>query len=445
MGYGVSDLALSDNCGNWNRAVIASRAQLYATPKRQIPRVVQAAAPPPPVSTPVLQLQQATVPAAATVEAPPLRRARRGERPAFYAAITVALTVAGVIAVWFANQKFAPEMYGDAMVPAAEALSRGENYAVFDLNINIRKLRDEHIKRMTSTPELVVLGASQWQEANHDILPAKDWYNSHIHRDYWEDILGMVEMWDRHGRLPRQMVITIRDNLFLPLDDRRDFLWEPGIPFYRAMADHLGIEKQSYWKTLPWARFKERFSLAMLFENMTRWYNAEEKPHASRQRHFKSLDTLLPDGSILWSADHKAVFTPERMRREALALAEYKIAHPPKVDPRGVADIDRVIGYLKEKGVEVFLAHPPYNPIFFERVQGTAYVPAMQKIEQITRGLAEKHGLVVLGGFDPDKVGCVESQYIDAEHSSPDCIGRILKQLAAAEAAPAMRGMLEAE
>jgi hypothetical protein len=256
----------------------------------------------------------------------------------------------------------------------------------------------------------------------------------------------MVYLWESHGRLPRQMIITIRDNQFLPLADRKDYLWEPGIPYYRIMADKLGLEKQSWWGTLPKSRFRERFSFSMLFENVTRWYNAEQKPHPSNEQHFKSLDTLLPDGSILWSADHMAIFTPERSKRETLALAEYKIKHPPKVDPKGVADLDRLLAHLKEKNVEVYLAHPPYNPIFFDRVQDTPYLPAMRRIEKITQDLADAHGLKVIGGFDPYKVGCRADQYIDAEHSSPDCIGRILKEFAAIEAGtPALRGKVEAD
>lgn len=67
--------------------------------------------------------------------------------PGLYAIATAILVVAGVVGIWQANSAFAPEMYGDGLVPAAEALSQGQNYAVFDLNINIRKLRDEQVKR----------------------------------------------------------------------------------------------------------------------------------------------------------------------------------------------------------------------------------------------------------------------------------------------------------
>lgn len=131
-------------------------------------------------------------------------------------------------AIWSTNRSYAPEMYGlGGMAPAAEAHATGKNYAVFDLNLNIRALRDEQLKRMTKTPEVVLLGASHWQEAHKNLLPGYDMFNAHIHRDYWEDPLGMVELLERHNRLPKKLIISVRDNQFTPVELRKDFLWSP--------------------------------------------------------------------------------------------------------------------------------------------------------------------------------------------------------------------------
>jgi hypothetical protein len=374
-----------------------------------------------------------TVPAAAGIPAAqvraPVRATRSTGRPGFYAVICLMLTIAGIAAVWNANRLYGPEMYDDAgMVPAAEALARGQNYAVFDLNLNIRRLRDEHVARFAGTPDVVVLGASHWQEAHSGLVTHKRMYNSHVHRDYWEDMLAVTEIYVRHGRLPKQMIIAVRDNLFTPMAERTDFLWEPGIPYYRAMADRLGIEKESYRQSLPYRRMRERLSLAMLFNNVTRWHNADEKPHATNELHFKSLDTLLPDGSILWSADHKKIFTPERAEREAIAFARSRIDDPPKIEARGVAAFRKLLAFLKSQGVEVYLAHPPFNPLFYDRVQGSPYMEGLKKIEQLTRTFAADHGLKVIGSFNPHEVGCDASMYIDAEHGNPDCLKKIFDQ-----------------
>jgi hypothetical protein len=346
-----------------------------------------------------------------------------------FALVSALLTTMGVGTVLNGNKSYAPEMYGSTgMRPAAEAFAKGMNYAVFDLNLNIRQLRDEHVARFTETPEVVLLGASHWQEATADLMPQYKWYNSHIHRDYWEDPLGMVEIFERHGRLPKKMIIAIRDNQFVAVENRKDFLWEPGIPFYRAMADRLGLKKQPAVDTLPYARAKQLFSISMLMDNLTRWQKAVERPHATPEKHFKSLDVLQPDGSIVWSADHMKVFTPERTKFEAETFADYKIKNPPTIDQKGVEAFDRLLAHLQEKGVEVTLVHPPYNPQFWNRVQGTQYMPAMEKVRDVAKNFAVKYHLDIIGSFDPKDVGCTHEMYIDSEHSNRDCLKKVFDQ-----------------
>jgi hypothetical protein len=362
----------------------------------------------------------------------PVRSAAKGFKTSFYGLALMMLTVAGVAGVWNGNQIYGPEMYStDGMVPAAEAFAQGNNYAVFDLNLNIRRLKEETIARLPKTPDVAILGASHWQEAHADLLPNYNFFNAHVHRDYWEDLLGVTEMLVSQNRLPKKMIISIRDMQFTPLADRKDFLWEPGIPYYRAMADRLGIEKESYWQSLPYNRMRALFSLSMLFDNFTRWYNAAEHPHASAERQFESLDTLLPDGSIVWSTKHMHLFTQERARNEAIKLAESRINSPPKIDPEGVAAFEKLLDFLKAQGVSVYLINPPFNPIYYERIQGTPYAEGLAKIVTLMKKLSADHNLPLLGSFNPHIVGCESSMYIDAEHSNAKCLKKLLDQFAA--------------
>jgi hypothetical protein len=350
-------------------------------------------------------------------------------RPGFYAAFCFACALVGIAAVWTANRVFAPEMYDDrGMNAAVKALSAGQNYAVFDLNLNIRQLRDKTFAEMKETPEVIVLGASHYQEAHAGVVRSRKMYNAHIHRDYWEDLLGMIGILVRHDKLPKQLIISIRDKQFTPLEDRTDFLWEPGIPFYREMADKLGVPKQSYWKTLPWQRVRERLSLHMLFTNVTRWYNAPAKPYPTSENQLNTLDLLLPDGSIVWSREHLALFTAERTERMSLDFAQQSKAKPPKIDPKGVASFRTALAFLKEKGVEVYFVHPPFNPTFYDAVRGSDYERGLNKVEQLTQDLAAEFGWKVFGSFDPADVGCEASDYIDAEHANASCLGKVFAQ-----------------
>lgn len=353
----------------------------------------------------------------------------RLDRPGTYLGLVIATILLGLSGIWAANKAFAPEMYDrSGPVAMAEAFEKGLNYGTFDLNINIREMRDEHIKRMPKAPEVVILGASHWQEGHVELMPGKDFYNAHVHRDYYEDMLAMTEMFLRHDKMPKQMIIAIRDRLFTPVAARTDFLWLPGIPYYRAMAQRLGMEPHAYWTTAPVQRWRELLSIEMLNTNVRRWYSEPVKPHATPQKHFDTLDTLLPGGSIYWSTEHQKVYTPERSRKLSEEFAAENFPHAPKIDPLGVKKIDRLFAFLKEQGVDVYLVHPPFNPIYFDKIRNSPYRKGLAKIEQLTRDLAAKHDFTVFGSFDPVDIGCTKEMYIDAEHSNPECLGKVFAE-----------------
>lgn len=338
-------------------------------------------------------------------------------------------TAIGMGAIWFGNKAYGPEMYGTGgMVPAAEAHAQNKNYAVFDLNLNIRALRDEQLKRMTKTPDVILLGASHWQEAHKDLVRGEDFFNAHIHRDYWEDPLGMVELLVRHNRLPKKLIISIRDNQFTPVENRKDFLWEPGIPAYRAMTKRLGIETGSFIKTLPYDRGRALLSLPMFFENFTRWHNAVERPGPTESKRFETLDTLLPDGSITWSNQRMRLFTQERTLSESIAFAKLRENTPPIVDPKGLEAFHALLTFLKEKGVSVYLVKPPFNPTYYDRLRGTPYAEGLDRIEKLIQDIANQHKLPVFGSYNPHTLGCTSEMYIDAEHSNDKCLQKIFDQ-----------------
>ena len=363
----------------------------------------------------------------------PARKIRGNKRYTLAFALATALGMAGIC---YGNQSYAPEMYGEGgMAPAAIAHAKQQNYAVFDLNLNIRALREEQLKRMTKTPDVILLGASHWQEAHKDLLKGRDFFNAHIHRDYWEDPLGMVELLVRYNRLPKKLIISIRDNQFKPVEKRTDFLWEPGIPAYRAMAGRLGLKTESYVKTLPYDRARALLSLPMFFENFTRWYNASERPAASDKSNFDTLDTLLPDGSILWSNRKMMLFTPARTLSESNAFADKRKNDPSMVDPQGVEAFNALLTFLKQQGVSVYLVTPPFNPTFYDRLQGTPFAEGLAKIETLIQEIATKHSLPLFGGFNPHKLGCTADMFIDAEHSHPECLQKVFDQFVAIEKA----------
>ncbi len=352
-----------------------------------------------------------------------------------YAAAFATAFALGFGGLVYGNQTYAPEMYSESgMKPAADAHAKGLNYAVFDLNLNVRAWRDAQLERMTKTPDVIIIGASHWQEANKDLLKGMDFFNAHIHRDYWEDLPGMVELLTRHDRLPKKLIIAIRDKQFTPVDDRKDWLWEPGIPAYRAFTKRVGMETESWYKTAPWHRWQAMISLPMFFENFTRWQHAPAHPGPTTLARSETMDMILPDGSILWSNRKlNQVFTRERTLKEVSNFAKVALGSSAIIAPEGVAAWRKTFEFLKSKGVQVYLVNPPFNPDFYDQIEGTPYAVGLAKIEALTQKFSKDFGFPIFGNFNPHKVGCVAEQYIDAEHANPVCMQKIFDQFVAAD------------
>ena len=355
-----------------------------------------------------------------------------GDSAIKYMLLMAMVFVIGLTAVHSANTQLAPVLNSDAKVTkVGETLAAGKTYLTYDLNIETRHLKAAHIANLDRAPELAVLGASHWQEGPASLARHVDMFNAHVHRDYYEDILGVTEAFVRAGKLPKKMIITIRDNQFKPVEDRTDFLWVPGLEDYRAMARRLGLPAHNAYADGLTPQLRQKLSLPLLKANVQRYLAAPVAPGVSQVQGHPTLDTLLPDGSIIWSTLHQQVFTQGRSRAEALSHAYGLRNNPPKVDPLGYQSVDAMLAYLVDHGVEVYLAHPPFNPIFWDAVQGSPYADALAEIEELTQGLAQKHGLQVVGSFNPEKLGCTADMYIDGEHSNAECLGKIIHQFLA--------------
>jgi hypothetical protein len=352
------------------------------------------------------------------------------DRPGMY---LVVLGVAFVVlwgAIIAANQRLNPLVYDPtAQAEVAEALVAGQSYGVFDLNIDMRGLRREHIKRLPAAPEIAVIGASHWQEGVSSLFPDHDFYNAHVHRDYYEDILAVVEMFVASDRLPETLIISIRELTFSPPAERTDFLWLAGLEDYRAMARRLGIEPHGWLDTFSITPWLDLTSLPAAWDGARRRLLADERPGPTTRVTAQSLDILHPAGFITWSEDHEALFTQARAVDEAQKEFDFSKGRRITIDAAAVDAIDRLLGFLVERGVHVILVHPPFNPVYHDQLVQTPYGDDMQRVVDVTAGLAARHGLSVIGSFDATAIGCDRDMFIDSQHGRPECLGKLISRM----------------
>jgi hypothetical protein len=336
-------------------------------------------------------------------------------RPLPYLLLTAVLVVLLLSALAAANFQLAPLSYSTAaQARVADVLAAGDNYAVFDLNLDTRGLRRAHIARLQRRPDVVVLGASHWQEAHADLLPGRHFY-----------LLAVVEMLLRHDRLPKTLLMSIRDMTFLPEQQRSDALWLTALPDGNAMKARLGLA-QPWLETRPLKRWLGLLSLSAMLDNGWRALVAAARPGPVDARSLPTMDVLQADGSIVWSDSHRDQFTPERTGAEVEAAIAQRQNLTLEIDQAAVAAVDRLLALLRKHGVRVVLIHPPFNPDFYRQVKGTAYGAGLLRVEAVTAQLAAANRATQVGSFDPAVAGCTGGMFIDAEHSGPDCLRRLL-------------------
>lgn len=339
------------------------------------------------------------------------------------------LLMLGALAV--GNRLLAPWLHMPSYVEEIGiTLHEGSNYAVFDLNVDIRGIRRAQFAAMESAPEVMLLGASHWQEAAAYLMTDHQMFNAHVHRDYYDDIVAAVGLMAKNDLWPQTVVISIRDQTFRSVPNRTDYLWLPWIPDYMEAESVLGIEPRPMLENFQPHDSWSLFSLPNFSSNADLWLSNVGVPGPTNAELLPDLDILMADGSIRWSQEHIDFFTQERARVEALEMARAVRDTIPEMDAHAIAAVDASLARLKAEGVEVILVHPPFNPIFYDRIADSSFEQGLTDITALTKQLADKHGFATAGSFSPYEMGCTSGMYIDAEHSGPPCLGRVLADIA---------------
>jgi hypothetical protein len=235
----------------------------------------------------------------------------------------------------------------------------------------------------------------------------------------------VVEMLLRHDRLPKTLLMSIRDMTFLPEQQRSDTLWLTALPDANAMKARLGIARP-WLETRPLKRWVGLLSLSAMLDNGWRALVAAARPAPVEARSLPTMDVLQADGSIGWSDSHREQFTPERTSAEVEVAIAQRQNLALEIDQAAVTAVDRLLALLHRHGVRVVLIHPPFNPDFYRQVKGTAYGAGLLRVEAVTAQLAAANRATQVGSFDPAVAGCTAGMFIDAEHSGPDCLRRLL-------------------
>jgi len=345
---------------------------------------------------------------------------------AFAGIVVVAL---GIVAL--TNFITSPFVYSqDALDEIATALENDRNYAIYDPNIEWRGLRRAHVNRLSEAPDVIAFGGSRWQEANGDLFPNQAFVNAHVHSDYAEDMLAISELLVRNDVAPKLLILSLRYVTFEPIADRTHEGWKNLIPEYRAMASRLGVDDEYGWfETAPLSKWNSLFSVGDMMRRLERSWSTVGATGPTDADVLPDRDIVLSDGSLRWSEEHAALYTPSYARADAMKRAERNRDRALDVDLRLVTAFEKLLAFWRDRDVRVVLAQTPFHPAFYDAMRGRQFGDRLDWVEDLARRFSTDYGVQVIGSFDAKRVGCPEDEFIDWHHGTPACLQRVIDQM----------------
>jgi hypothetical protein len=344
-------------------------------------------------------------------------------------AIFLAVAAAILGGVGYLNYQLNPLTYsGKAQSAAAEVLASGRNIAVSDANIDWRDLRRAQILQMKAAPDILIFGGSRWQEATSAIAPGKHVYNAFVSNDHFEDMMAISELLYEQHRLPRTLILSVRFSTFEYLDRRDAWWWKSFGAEYRAMAARLGVPAHSWFDTTQFGKYSHLFAADAIF---AKWQKFNSNPvawEATDAFSNPTMDIVGSDGALRFSDKRLQLQSPAFAQQDAVQMGTRHRATRLKIDGAMLDQLEKLLTFLKQQGVQVVIIQTPFHPAYYETIQGSAYFDDVMKVESETKRVANRVGVQVAGGFNAAAEGCNASQYRDFNHSSVDCLGHLVNK-----------------
>jgi hypothetical protein len=333
--------------------------------------------------------------------------------------------MAGMISVIVGNYSLDPFTYNRAaLVDMSAFLAADTNYALLDPNINMRALKREHIRQMRTTPDVVLFGGSRFQHASAALLPGRKLFNAFVHNDSYEDLLAITELLRANDRLPKTLVLSVRfASVTYPTD------WKEWAPEYRSMARLLGLQDPGWFNTFA---FDKWTNLLSLDGAMQKWDVYRRAPKASGPVAALSdptRDIIGAEGTLYFSEERDRLDTVESAYKSASTFAALDRNRKQPLDAAMVDGLERLLVYLKGRGVRVILVELPFHPHYWQGISDYPRGAYLQRLWREVSRVGEKLNIESVGNLDPRIVGCGEAEFRDAYHAKSSCLGKVFASI----------------
>lgn len=283
----------------------------------------------------------------------------------------------------------------------------------------LAKLRLEtHI----SEPSLIVLGSSRIMQIGKATY-GDEVLNLGVSGASIEDIISFLHMLTARFE-PRTLVIGIDPWLFNASSGQDR--WRTLTPEYHSAIEALNSTTSATGKVRDGApspktdasgNFMSRMANRIYAAVNIRDVIAKDDAPGFKQK-------IRPDGSIVYNLAYEGK-SQEQIERGFPELLGYSMKEY-RFSTENERLFETMIRHYKSQ-FTIVLVLPPYHPGLYRRMQEEK--PAILAMEQRFRTIAHKHGIQIVGSYDPSAVGCTPGEFHDGMHPKDECMRRVISDL----------------
>lgn len=316
---------------------------------------------------------------------------------------------------WFQGDQYEREV--------AQAMLDGSNISHFE-KMEEREIIKLYAQNLTEPLEVIAIGSSRVLQLNHEIAGSDSFFNAGMIGSEQPDVMSSYYLFDRADKIPETVIFEVDPWIFSTSEEALTYTRVDKAMYSELLHYGLGhtdvevapAEKNmNFWVSLT--------SPAFFRENLE--YYIENKESGTRPQvvegdvYNQDTEIKMADGSVLYppsmrNADQADI---DNTALTAINNSFLKCEGFDAMDPELCELFDEFIQYMQQKGSRVILLLSPYHPIVYDRVleQPERYTGFFE-VESWLRDYAEQNGLALYGSYDPEAVGCENTDFYDGWH-----------------------------
>lgn len=306
----------------------------------------------------------------------------------------------------------------------ADEILKGNNVTNV-YNYDERLLEKHLIYNSTLCPDVLVIGSSRAMIINSSIFQKQTFFNASVSGASIEDLIAIYQLFLQKKCLPKKIIIGL-DPWTLNINNGQT-RWKTLIQEYSTLFNQLTNSSLDAKDEQIESKYLQLVSPSYFKGSFKKMYLVSSKPVATISKINDNL-TKLVDGSITYDLEYRSATLDEIEKRASGFISGdiYSVEKFDKLSPEIMFLLEKFIKHLRSNQIEISFFLAPYHPKVYSFIAKTDKYIKVIESENYFRDLGLKHGIKVIGSFNPIRLKIDGSCFYDGMHCNEKGIEKIL-------------------